>query len=85
MEGLISCGVLVLLLALIISLMAKTIGQLAIGRGASARPPISPQPGAVAPSGAGQLPSAMDGYGYLSVVGESPRLPLATVRCHAVT
>jgi hypothetical protein len=71
MEGLISCGVLVFLLALIMGLIVK----LAIGRGASARPPSSPQPGNVASPGAGQLPSAMDGYGYLSVVGESQYQP----------
>ena len=76
MERLISCGVLVFLLALIMGLIVKTIRQLALGRSASARPSSSPQPGTVAPAGAGQLPSAMDGYGYLAVVGESQYQPV---------
>jgi hypothetical protein len=70
MEGCSGC-VLVFALAVIMGWAVKR----AIQRSASVRPSSSPEPRNVA-SADTCLPAAMDGYGYLAVVGESFRQPV---------
>jgi len=59
------------LLVFVLAVLLSQLVKLAIRRAASARHASNIQPRVVAPPGTRQLPTSMDGYGYLAVVGES--------------